>query len=273
MPESKKIENHSHNNKAEASFGASHRLRILSYNIHTGLPQERMSEYVTRSWSQVLPSKRRAENLEQIAKLLSGFDLVALQEVDPGSLRSSSINQVKHLAALSGFPYWYLQLNRKIGNIAKFSNAVLCRYKPDVIDQHKLPGLIPGRGALSLRYENGNQPLIIIIMHLALGPVARKQQFAYVTKLIEDYNNVIIMGDFNCKPEKLLKSPLLTETHLRPVNLLFNTYPSWKPSRNIDHILVSPSVKVEHVEVLDLLYSDHLPVVLEVRLPHHNKNK
>jgi endonuclease/exonuclease/phosphatase family metal-dependent hydrolase len=46
-----------------------------------------------------------------------------------------------------------------------------------------------------------------------------------------------------------------------------HTYPSWRPQRNIDHILVSPSIQVLDVEVLNYPFSDHLPIAMTVALP------
>ena len=48
-----------------------------------------------------------------------------------------------------------------------------------------------------------------------------------------------------------------------------NTFPSWRPRRNIDHILVTPTVEVAKAEVLNYPLSDHLPISMEVVLPKH----
>ncbi len=45
------------------------------------------------------------------------------------------------------------------------------------------------------------------------------------------------------------------------------TFPSWRPHKGIDHILVSPSLRAEKVRVLDFPFSDHLPVAAEVLVP------
>ena len=45
------------------------------------------------------------------------------------------------------------------------------------------------------------------------------------------------------------------------------TYPSWQPQRAIDHILVSQSLTAGVAEVLDVTYSDHCPVALDIELP------
>lgn len=242
-------------------------LRILTYNIQSGLTSPNLSSHIRNSVKNILPSNQRMGNLKQISYLLQDFDIVALQEVDPGSLRSGFVNQVQYLAKEGGFPHWYLQLNRNFGKLAKFSNAVLSRYEAMDTDTHKLPGMIPGRGAIRLAFGNEFEPLILVIAHLALGPVARRLQLNYIANLVKNHKHVILMGDMNCHWSRLKKSKLFKELELRPVNYLFPTYPSWKPRRNIDHIFISPSVRVTDVKVLDYTLSDHLPISLEVILP------
>jgi endonuclease/exonuclease/phosphatase family metal-dependent hydrolase len=242
-------------------------LKILNYNIQSGLPSESLSNYLMTSWRHVVPSHTRQQNLQQIANVLGQFDVVALQEVDAGSMRTQFVNQVQYLAHACGFPHWYLQVNRDFGKFAKHSNAVLSRMQAYDVQQHKLPGLIPGRGAMQLLFGNSEEPLVLIMMHLALGPVARNLQLKYIDNLIQGYKHIIIMGDMNCQLEKLINSMLLQKNNLRPVNYFFNTYPSWRPKRNIDHIFVSSTVKINHVEVLKFAYSDHLPIALDVTVP------
>ena len=45
------------------------------------------------------------------------------------------------------------------------------------------------------------------------------------------------------------------------------TFPSWRPQRCLDHILLSPTLTLERVQVLAQPISDHLPVAVEIRLP------
>ena len=45
------------------------------------------------------------------------------------------------------------------------------------------------------------------------------------------------------------------------------SYPSWQPQRSIDHILLSRSISVASAQVLDVGYSDHCPVEVELQLP------
>jgi endonuclease/exonuclease/phosphatase family metal-dependent hydrolase len=93
------------------------------------------------------------------------------------------------------------------------------------------------------------------------------RQLAYVSCLARKYENVIIMGDMNCKSDSLEMKVLQKEANLREPTHDLHTFPSWRPERNIDHILVSPTLKVEKVQVLNHTYSDHLPIEMEVIIP------
>ncbi|WMY85279.1 endonuclease/exonuclease/phosphatase family protein [Pseudomonas shirazica] len=241
------------------------RLRLLSFNIQVGISTERYRHYVTRSWQHLLPHNGRAGNLQKIGQLLGDFDLVALQEADGGSLRSGYVNQVEHLAHLGAFPYWYQQLNRNLWRFAQHSNGVLSRLKPHLLEDHPLPGPA-GRGAILVRFGEGEDALIVVMMHLALGAKTRTLQLGYIRELIGGYRHQVLMGDMNTHATDLLEhSPLRDLGLIAPQ--VEATFPSWRPQRCLDHILLSPSLTLERVEVLAQPISDHLPVAVEIRLP------
>ncbi len=242
------------------------RLRLLSYNIQTGTTTHRFRHYVTQSWKHVLPHPERMENLRRIAQMVSGYDIVGLQETDAGSLRSGFINQTEYIAHLAGFPFWYHQTNRNLGKLAQHANGFLSRYRPAAIDDHKLPGAIPGRGALMVRYGH-QEPLLVVILHLALGRRSRQRQLDYVAEVARDFRHVIVMGDMNCRPESPEIRALLRHADLCEPAADLYTFPSWRPARNIDHILVTPTLEVNEVQVLHHTFSDHLPIAMELTLP------
>ncbi|KMM84820.1 Metal-dependent hydrolase, endonuclease/exonuclease/phosphatase family [Pseudomonas taetrolens] len=241
------------------------RLRLLSFNIQVGNSTQNYRHYLTRSWQHVLPHKGRAGNLEKIGGLLSDFDLVALQEADGGSHRSGYVNQVKYLAQQGEFPYWYQQLNRNLGRLAQHSNGVLSRLRPTAIEDHPLPGPA-GRGAILVRFGDGPDALVVVVMHLALGTKTRTRQLAYIRELIEGYQHQVLMGDMNTHANDLLQSSPLRDLGLLAPQMEA-TFPSWRPQRCLDHILLSSSLTLERVQVLDQPISDHLPVAVEIRLP------
>lgn len=243
------------------------RLRLLSYNVQTGISTSRYRHYLTQSWKHLLPHGERFQNLDRVATLTSEFDIVGLQEVDAGSLRSGFINLTQYVAERADFPFWYDQTNRRVGPLARHAIGVLSRYRCSEIVEHKLPGPIPGRGTLALQFGQGHNGLVVFIVHLALGTRTRMQQLAYLAELVNQHRNVVLMGDLNFHSRSremdfLIDSTLMTE----PVHGL-NTFPSWRPNRNIDHILVTPTLQVDKVRVLNCPASDHLPVAMELTLP------
>jgi endonuclease/exonuclease/phosphatase family metal-dependent hydrolase len=244
------------------------RLRLLSYNIQGGAGVARFREYVTRGWTHVLPHPVKRRNLASVATLLEGYDIVALQEADGGSLRSSFQNQVQHLAESAGFPFWSHQANRKVGRIVEVSNGVLSRPQPSEIIDHKLPGAIPGRGALEVRYGNDvKNGLHVIIAHLALTVRARRQQIDYLIEMIGDLPHVVLMGDLNTTAASPEMRALFSRTRLQMPTLSPVTYPSWQPKRAIDHVLVSDALLALAYEVPLVTVSDHLPIALTIALP------
>ncbi len=240
-------------------------LRLLSFNIQVGIGTQRYRHYLTRGWQHLLPHRERAANLQRIGALLGGFDLVALQEVDGGSLRSDYVNQVEHLAQLGDFPFWYQQLNRNLGRLAQHSNGLLSRLQPSLLEDHPLPGP-RGRGAILLRFGEGAEALAVVMMHLALGSRVRARQLAYIRELVHGYRHCVLMGDMNTHASELLeRSPLRDLGLVAPQSRA--TYPSWSPQRCIDHILFSPTLTLERMQVLDAPISDHLPVAVQIGLP------
>ncbi|WP_298185317.1 endonuclease/exonuclease/phosphatase family protein [uncultured Pseudomonas sp.] len=240
-------------------------LRLLSFNIQVGISTQRYHHYLTRSWQHLLPHAGRSGNLQRIGELLGDFDLVALQEVDGGSLRSGYVNQVEHLARLGAFPYWYQQLNRNLGRLAQHSNGLLSRLQPSLLEDHPLPGP-PGRGAMLLRLGEGQDAVAVVMMHLSLGARTRTRQLAYIRELLSDYRHIVLMGDMNTHANDLLQYSPLRDLELFAPQIEA-TFPSWRPQRCLDHILLSPSLPLERCEVLSQPISDHLPVAVQIRLP------
>lgn len=242
-------------------------LRFLSYNIQAGIDTCQYSDYLTKGWKHLLPHRERLHNLNRIASLVHGFDFVALQEVDAGSIRSGFIDQTEYLAHHARFPYWYRQVNRKLGRLARHSNGLLSRVRPSQITEHKLPGF-PGRGAIIVELETTDGGILAVCtVHLSLGSSSRRRQLAYIHQLAVRYPYLILLGDFNCDCDSRPFQELISKTDLRGLDCERRTFPSWRPWRNLDHILVSRQLSILDARVVDFALSDHLPLSAAIRLP------
>lgn len=248
-------------------LGDHHYLRLLTFNIQVGISTSSYRHYLTKSWQHILPHSDRISNLDKIAHLLKRYDVVALQEADGGSIRSGFVNQVQYLAEAGGFPCWHQQLNRNLGRIAQHSNGLLSRYRPLAVEEYRLPGLIPGRGAIMARYGMESDPLVLVMMHLSLSAKAQCNQLAYIRDLVSEYRHVILMGDMNNHAEQLLTNTPLKEANLVPLPGVSHSFPSWRPEKSLDHIMVSPTLQIKKAGVVSFPVSDHLPIAMDVALP------
>jgi endonuclease/exonuclease/phosphatase family metal-dependent hydrolase len=241
-------------------------VRLLTLNIQFGLHSSRYLHYVTQAWRHVLPTRGTRAILERIAALAAPYDVVALQEADAGSLRSARLNQVAHLAERAGFPYWHAAVTRDLRPFAQHCLGCLSRWPLRSVKYHALPGWLPGRGALEVEVQPpGCERLRIVIAHLALGRVARTRQLDFLATLIRDRTDTVVIGDLNCTTSELVAHDAVRKAGLRAAHSQ-HTFPSWRPSRALDHILVTPTVDVVGAAVLEERVSDHLPVATEIRL-------
>ena len=124
-----------------------------------------------------------------------------------------------------------------------------------------------GRGAMLVELPTNREPLLVCIMHLALGKRARRLQLAYISELVGEYSQLIVMGDFNCGADSIELLELVDNTHLQLPVCRQETFPSWRPNRKFDHILISESLRLKQTRVLDHTHSDHLPVFVEIGMP------
>jgi endonuclease/exonuclease/phosphatase family metal-dependent hydrolase len=242
-------------------------LRLVTFNVQAGIESRRYRDYVANSWKHLIPHPARQRNLASIGTLLQGFDIIGLQEVDAGSLRSAYIDQAQYLAQEAGYPYWLSQVNRDLGHLARHSNGLLSRIRPGAVTEHKLPGL-PGRGAMVVEFPtNADEPFAVCVLHLALGHRAQRRQLEYLVEVARSYRMIVLMGDFNCGCGSRLLRAAIAAAGLRGLDCELKTFPSWRPERNLDHILVSPKLRITGARVLDYALSDHLPISMEVELP------
>jgi len=241
-------------------------LRLLSYNIQTGIASQNFHDYLINGWKHLLPSPDRIVNLNRIAELIGRFDVVGLQETDAGSLRSHYLNQTEYLAMKASMPYWNMKVNRNLGHLGQHSLGLIARQEPEFIDCVPLPSRIPGRGAMVADFRLEGERVRIVISHLSLSTLARHQQMEVIHNLVKDAPHSIVMADFNCEPGSPEIRRLCDDSGLCLPDAPPATYPSWRPKRAIDHVLISEGLRFDIVESLPVGFSDHCPLAVQVSL-------
>jgi len=239
-------------------------MRLLSYNIHIGAQPAGYGHYLTRAWRHALPGPGMHATLDGIAELMRGYDFVAIQEADAGSLRTRFVNQMEYLAKRAGFNHMDFVVTRDLRPVAQHAMGFLSRHRPATIAKHRLPGRIPGRSALEVDLGPEAGGLSLLLAHLSLGHFDRHQQLDYLSALVEPARPTVLVGDLNCEPEVLRAHQALAGSGLRIPAETPATFPSWRPRRRLDHILGSGPVSIQRLETLPDLLSDHLALAAEV---------
>src|SRR3546814_8212684 len=117
------------------------------------------------------------------------------------------------------------------------------------------------------RLGDGDYGLTVAIAHLSLGAASRRSQVAFIAELLHGHRNAVLMGDFNCVADRPEMSLLYQRTDLQPPASCVPTFPSWRPNKAIDHILVSGPLVLQGMRALAAAASDHLALSIELDVP------
>ena len=105
------------------------------------------------------------------------------------------------------------------------------------------------------------------IAHLSLGATSRRVQLAFIAELLHGHPHAVLMGDFNCLPDRPEMELLYKRTSLLPPSLCVPTFPSWRPQKAIDHILVSEPLALQGMRAMPAALSDHLALSIDLDVP------
>lgn len=241
-------------------------LRILTYNVHRCLGTDGR-----------LSPRRIAEVIAVLEP-----DVVALQELDVGRIRTGGVDQAHEIALQLGMSFHFNPALRVMEEL--YGDAILTALPCALVRAGPLPGL-PGirdlepRGALWAAVQVGGVTLQVINTHLGL--VARERQAQVEALLGPEWlghpacqDPVILIGDFNALPRsrayQRLAAQLADAQRARPNPRPRSTFPARLPVFRIDHAFLGRGVEVIDSVVprtpLTRVASDHLPLVLDVRI-------
>ena len=227
--------------------------RVMSYNIHHGNPPEKPGEI----------------DLDAIVQVIKNAnpDLVALQEVDSCTSRSSHINQAKYLAGRLNMDYCFGKSIDFDGG--EYGLAILSRFPVEQEMVYQLPLDTKTNGEprilLTSRIKLPDDSVIIFAnTHLdhKKDPVNRKMQIEKIIHIVKQEKlPVIIGGDFNAEPG----SEVIQKFDSHFIRTCKSCEATYKGNNNkaIDFIAYSDQdkFKVIHHEVIKENASDHYPVV------------
>lgn len=195
-------------------------------------------------------------------------DVVGLQEVDSRPHREAGLDQVDHLARVTGLAgIAGPTLRRHAGH---YGNALLTARPVRAVRLVDLsvPGREP-RGAIDVDVDGDGGLWRVVVTHLGLRAAERRAQVARLLRLLRDHETragVVMLGDFNewFGPRRAMRR-LRTGFACRRVR----SFPAPLPLIALDLILVRPGSALHavspHRSPLARAASDHLPVCGIVR--------
>jgi endonuclease/exonuclease/phosphatase family metal-dependent hydrolase len=205
-------------------------------------------------------------------------DVVALQEVDRGAFWSSRVDQVTLVAGGANIGHGAFGLHRDLPWLGlHHGTALLSRTAPEATRSHAFAAsFLDDKGWVDVRIVPaafGGRAVDVVSVHLdPIAPWGRRAQIETLARAFADRQRpLIVMGDVNAPWGKdghgdagRLASAL--ELHAwRPTEPL-DTYPSGRPWRRLDWILLSKELRFRSYATVPERVSDHRGVVADVVL-------
>jgi endonuclease/exonuclease/phosphatase family metal-dependent hydrolase len=215
-------------------------------------------------------------DLARIGRIIQAndVDVVALQELDVARPRSGRIDQARALANQLGMHADFCSARDCEDGF--YGNAILSRYPATPVRGACLPRMghrLEPRAMQWARIEAPAFSLNVLNTHLGLDEHERLLQAeAILSEWLQGAlanGSTVLCGDFNAGEASPVYRRLTGE--MRDAQRSFprsGTFPSYFPVLRIDHVLVSPDLRVRACAVVRTwrarLASDHLPIVAEI---------
>jgi endonuclease/exonuclease/phosphatase family metal-dependent hydrolase len=234
------------------------RVRLMTYNVHhcTGIDGRQSPHRVAEVIAAAEP------------------DIVALQELDVGRMRSRWVDQPRLIGKILEMEFHFFSTVRIAPG--DYGTAILSRWPMRPRRSALLPVLrdriVENRGAIWAAIDAGGRELHVVNTHLGLTRGERRLQAEALLgpewlSHPECREPRILCGDFNMSSRREVTcfDGVCVQASWRQVGPPPRTWPSLVPLVALDHIFFSPGVVLESVErptgLRARLASDHLPVV------------
>ncbi|MDP3405527.1 MAG: endonuclease/exonuclease/phosphatase family protein [Brevundimonas sp.] len=241
-------------------------MRLVTYNVHRCVGMDKQLDV--------------ARIIGVIAELEP--DIVCLQELDVGRARTGGVDQASVIA--QGLSMSVRFHPAMMIEAEEYGDAILTRYPEQLIKAGALPTVrgIPGlepRGAIWVRLDVDGTGLNVLTTHLGLVP--REQRLQAAALAGADWlghpdctGPALLAGDFNAtsitRPYQTLTRRHVDCQRALGLRSTIKTFPSGFPAIRIDHVFISPHIRVVDVHApfspLSRIASDHLPLVMDFEI-------
>lgn len=248
-------------------------LRLFSLNVAHGRHVAANKPIILRHTAQ--------RNLRHIAETMRGLtpDVVALQEADGPSAWSGNFDHVATLAQQADLVDHYRGEHNpfQLGRFRLSSGTALLANQPLQdplshrfnISWRDTKGFVAATVAIPAW---GGVEVDIVSVHLdfLIPRVRRRQILQLAERLVPRQRPVVVVGDLNCcwkwerRSLELLMETLGLEAY--EPHAKAPTFPSNRPIRRLDWVLVSPELSYAGYHTLPVPLSDHLGVVADLKL-------
>ena len=240
--------------------------RLLTYNVHRCVGTDRRLD------------------VARVAGVIAEHepDIVCLQELDVGRARTGHVDQAAAIARELSMGFRFNAAMRI--EAEEYGDAILTAHPERLIKASALPSIrgIPGlepRGAVWAEVEIGDHTLNVVTTHLGLVP--REQRLQAAALIGKDWlgrpdatGPTVLAGDFNAtsitRPYQTLVRKLADGQRAFGQKPTLKTFPSGFPAIRIDHVFISPHIRVTGVSVpfspLARVASDHLPLIVDFEI-------
>lgn len=229
-------------------------MRVVSFNVHHGTV-----------------GRRGPVDPQRLAEVCAGFeaDVIALQEVDQHTRRVGGADLAAVAAARCDMDHVFGPSRRLPGG--RYGNAVLVAGTVTASRVLPLPR-VPRthlwqeqRTVLDVTAQVRGRTIRVAATHLAVPEAVNGPQLgALLDRVAGEAGPLVVLGDLNRRAERV--QPLADEAGLALVDH-GPTFPATGPDRSIDHVLVSPGVRVLAAEVRPTPMSDHAALVVDLEVP------
>ena len=193
-------------------------------------------------------------------------DILALQEVDQGVIRSGFADTRSILADATGMVSVFGQA-RRLGIGGRYGNLLLCRGELTDVEHLKLPrdARREPRGAILATAIVDESPVSVVATHLGVTRAEGLRQLGYILNaLARRPMPRLLLGDLNLGPETVAAA--CDDAGMALADPDQPSFPADEPEYRIDHIAAA-GASLGGVSVLEGPVSDHRAVVAELLLP------